>query len=53
MYKELNECGHANYQKWVYERDFKEPAQAWEDVNKLHKDMLHQVLALNSLFCFL
>ncbi|XP_063680621.1 LOW QUALITY PROTEIN: E3 ubiquitin-protein ligase rnf213-alpha-like [Bolinopsis microptera] len=43
VYKELNECGHANYQKWVYERDFKEPAQAWEDVNKLHKDMLHQL----------
>ena len=49
-FKELNECGHANYQKWVYEQNFKNPEQAFLDVNKLHKKMLQQVATLCVIF---
>merc|ERR1712224_485817 len=34
VFKELNECGHPKYQKWMFEQSFKDPAQARNDVNE-------------------
>ena len=43
VFKELNECGHPKYQKWMFQQVFSDPAQACETVNMLHRQMLLEV----------